>query len=254
MEFLERDDGVRIAYQVHNPCSDGVPILLCHGFSATSTMWDANVAALSADRPVVVWDHRGHGRSGAPTDPAAYSERISADDIAALLDRVAARRAVIGGMSLGGYLSLAFHFHHPRRVAALVLVDTGPGYKSDVSRERWNGVVERYARRIETEGFTPGGTPELANAVHDDPRGLALTARQVMAQRDDRIIRSLDGIAVPTLVVVGERDTNYLAGADYMARHIPRVRKVVLPGAGHASNIDQATAFNSIVAEFLKSL
>src|SRR5882762_6929826 len=65
MEFLERG-GVRIAYRVHNAAGPGTPMLLSHGFSATSTMWDRNVGALSADRPVVVWDQRGHGRSDSP--------------------------------------------------------------------------------------------------------------------------------------------------------------------------------------------
>jgi len=253
MEFLERG-GVRIAYRVHNAAGPGTPMLLSHGFSATSTMWDRNVGALSADRPVVVWDQRGHGRSDSPVDPRAYSAAISTDDMSALLDKIGAQRAIIAGMSLGGYLSLAFQLHHPFRVAALVLVDTGPGFKNDAARAQWNDVVERYARRVESEGFNGALSPELADAVHHNPGGLAPTARQVMAQHDDQVIRSLDDIAVPSLVVVGENDPNYLAGADYMARHINDARKVVLAQAGHASNIDQADAFNTAVLEFLERL
>jgi pimeloyl-ACP methyl ester carboxylesterase len=154
-------------------------------------------------------------------------------------------------MSLGGYLSLAFHVRYSSRVAALVLVDTGPGFKNDEARARWNRVVEGYASRVEAEGFNGALSPELGNAVHEDPRGLALVARQVMAQHDDRIIRSLDGIAVPTLIVVGEHDTNFLAGADYMARHVPGARKVVVRGAGHAANVEQAETFNAAVLDFL---
>jgi pimeloyl-ACP methyl ester carboxylesterase len=254
MEFLERGGGVRIAYRVHNAAGTKTPMLLSHGFSATSTMWDRNVGELSAERPVVVWDHRGHGHSDSPADPRAYSERISTDDMIALLDKIGAQRAIIAGMSLGGYLSLAFQLRHPLRVAALVLVDTGPGFKNDAARAQWNEVVESYARRVESEGFHGALSPELADAVHHNPGGLAPTARRVMAQHDDQVIRSLDKIMVPTLVVVGENDRNYLPGADYMTRHIKDARKVVLAQAGHASNIDQAAAFNTTVLDFLENL
>src|SRR5581483_3849120 len=83
---LQRDDGVTLAFQVHNPQAAGAPLLLTHGFGATAGMWDRNVDALSVDRPVIVWDQRGHGSSDAPDDMASYSEQISVADIAAILD------------------------------------------------------------------------------------------------------------------------------------------------------------------------
>ena len=149
MNRLQRDDGVTLAYQVHNPQASGVPLLLTHGFGATAGMWDRNIDALSVDRPVIVWDQRGHGSSDAPDDMDCYSEQISVADMAAILDAAGADRAVVGGMSLGGYLSLAFHLAHPQRVAALVLVDTGPGYRNDEARDKWNAWVERRAQKLE---------------------------------------------------------------------------------------------------------
>ncbi|MXO35448.1 alpha/beta hydrolase [Mycobacterium kansasii] len=217
-------------------------------------MWEPNVDALSVDRPVIVWDQRGHGSSDAPDDIDAYSEQLSVADMAAILDAAGTDRAVLGGMSLGGYLSLAFHLVHPQRVAALVLVDTGPGYRNDEARAKWNAWVERRARQLERGGAPADVSPELTQAVHEHPEGLPRAARGVMAQKDARVITSLDSITVPTLVIVGAQDTDYLAAADYMARKIPTARKVVIENARHAANMDQPEAFNIAVREFLDHL
>jgi pimeloyl-ACP methyl ester carboxylesterase len=254
MKQLQRPDGVTLAFEVHNPQAPGVPLLLTHGFGATSGMWDPNIDALSVDRPVIVWDQRGHGSTDAPDDINLYSEQIGVADMAAILDAAGADRAVIGGMSLGGYLSLAFHLVHPQRVAALVLVDTGPGYRNDEARDKWNAWVERRAQELENGRTRADSSPELAQAVHQHPEGLPRAARGVMAQKDARVITSLDSIAVPTLVIVGADDTDFLAGADYMNRHIAKSRKVVIDNAGHAANMDQPEAFNAAVRELLEQL
>ena len=254
MNRLQREDGVTLAFQVHNPQGSGVPLLLTHGFGATAGMWDPNIDALSVDRPVIVWDQRGHGSSDAPDDMDRYSEQISVADMAAILDAAGADRAVLGGMSLGGYLSLAFHLAHPQRVAALVLVDTGPGYRNDAARDKWNAWVERRAQELESGRTRADSSAELAQAVHEHPEGLPRAARGVMAQKDARVISSLDGITVPTLVIVGAQDTEFLAGADYMHRHIASSRRVVIDDAGHAANMDQPESFNTAVRDFLEQL
>jgi pimeloyl-ACP methyl ester carboxylesterase len=251
---LQREGGVTLAFQVHNPQGSGVPLLLTHGFGATAGMWDLNIDALSVDRPVIVWDQRGHGSSDAPDEMDCYSEQISVTDMAAILDAAGAERAVFGGMSLGGYLSLAFHLAYPQRVAALVLVDTGPGYRNDEARDKWNAWVERRAQQLERGEVRAGTSAELAQAVHEHPEGLPRAARGVMAQKDARVITSLDSIMVPTLVIVGAQDTDFLAGADYMHRHIPTARKVVIDNAGHAANMDQPETFNAAVRELLEQL
>jgi pimeloyl-ACP methyl ester carboxylesterase len=119
--LLDRN-GVKIYYEDHG---DGPPILLSHGYSATCRMWNEQIAALVARHRVIVWDMRGHGETDDPDDPAAYSEALTVEDMAALLRRCQIDRAVIGGLSLGGYMSLAFHLAHPEMVRALMLFDTG---------------------------------------------------------------------------------------------------------------------------------
>jgi pimeloyl-ACP methyl ester carboxylesterase len=215
-------------------------------------MWNGNIEALSRDRPVVTWDVRGHGHSGSPSDPAAYSEALSMGDMTAILDACDIPKAVVGGLSLGGYLSLAFHLAHRERVAALLLFDTGPGFKREEGRHRWNAWVETTAQSFEHSGTAAlSGSPEVGTGPHD-PIGLALAARGILAQSDDRVINSLPSVTVPTLVLVGSDDELFLGPTDYMAAKIPGATKVVIPNSGHASNIDNPSAFNDAVTSFLK--
>src|SRR5206468_369509 len=109
-------------YEVHGPSGGKAPtILLSHGYSSTSRMWNGQVAALKDRYQVVVWDSRGHGESDYPKDAGLYSEALTVGDMLALLDLVSARKAIVAGLSLGGYMSLAFHASHPDRVGALML-------------------------------------------------------------------------------------------------------------------------------------
>jgi pimeloyl-ACP methyl ester carboxylesterase len=213
-------------------------------------MWEPNLEALSAGRRVLTWDMRGHALSQSPDDPEAYGVEQSVEDMRALLDLLDAPKAVVGGMSLGGYLSLAFHARHPELVEALVLVDTGPGFRREEPRAQWNAFAERTAAALERDGLTAlAQGPETGR--HADARGLIHAARRVMAQHDAHVIESLERVEVPTLVIVGADDANFLRPAEYMARRIPGARIVVLEGAGHAANIDAATPFNAAVREFL---
>jgi pimeloyl-ACP methyl ester carboxylesterase len=139
-------------------------------------------------------------------------------------------------------------------VAALVLVDTGPGYRSDEARDKWNAWVERRAQELERGEGRAAISTEVAQAVHAHPEGLPRAARGVMAQKDARVITSLESITVPTLVVVGAQDTDFLAPADYMHRKISNSRKLVIDNAGHAANMDQPETFNAAVRELLEQL
>ena len=246
-------DGVDIYYEVHG---SGPPLLLTHGFSSTGEMWQGQVAALSKHHKLVLWDMRGHGRSDYPEDPTAYSEASTVADMAALLDQVGADSAIVGGLSLGGYMSLAFYRAHPKRVRALLIIDTGPGFKKDDARDAWNKRALETADRFEREGLAvlQSASRERSEVSHRDASGLARAARGMLTQRDARVIELLPDIKVPALVVVGADDTPFLAASDYMAAKIPGAAKVVIPAAGHAVNIDQPRAFVDAVLPFLDGL
>src|SRR3954465_5085040 len=117
MATLERN-GVKIHYEVHGK---GPAILLSHGYSSTCRMWDGQVAALKDRYQVIVWDMRGHGESDYPKDPALYSEGLTVGAMRSPIGVVGADKAIVAGLSLGGYMSLAFHASHPGRVRALML-------------------------------------------------------------------------------------------------------------------------------------
>jgi pimeloyl-ACP methyl ester carboxylesterase len=242
-----------IAYTVHGRPTERAPVLLTHGFGASQQMWAPNVDALAEGRQVLTWDLRGHGASGAGGD--ITHERCLADMLA-LLDTLDAPRAVVGGMSLGGFLSLLFYARHPERVAGLLLVDTGPGFRDEKARERWNAWVGVLADDLQARGpVALHGGPESQAAEHTaGGAGLAAAARGILAQRDGEVFESLGAIAVPTLIVVGADDDRFLAAADAMVGRIPGAIKVVLDDAGHAANMDRPAEFNRAVLEFLEDV
>ena len=249
MPVLARPEG-SIYYQSTGTGSPA--LLLSHGFAASSAMFAPNISALSLRNLVLTWDLRGHGRSEYPTDPACYSSAAALADIAALLDAAGLERAVLGGQSLGGYLSLAFALKHPHRVAGLVLIDTGPGFRNEAARNDWNRRANDTAARLAERGLAAvGGSGELHDDEHRDATGLALAARGTLTQQDSHVLDGLPNIAVPTLIIVGAQDTPFLGAADYMAAKIPDRHVVVIPDAGHAPNIDKPSLFNAQVQAFL---
>jgi pimeloyl-ACP methyl ester carboxylesterase len=252
MPVLDRPAGT-ISYQVSGSGSPAV--LLSHGFAATSAMFDANVPAIATDHEVITWDLRGHGRSDSPADPDCYSAAASLGDMAALLTSCGHDRAVLGGHSLGGYLSLDFALTFPDRVVGLVLIGTGPGFRNDAARDRWNHRAMGTAQRFADRGLDAlGSSAELHASDHRDAGGLVLAAQHTLTQRDSHVLDGLPQIAVPTLVIVGSDDEPFLGAADYMTAKIPLARKVVIPGAGHAPNVDRPDLFDAALHGFLAEI
>ncbi|MGD0865928.1 MAG: alpha/beta hydrolase [Rhizomicrobium sp.] len=252
MHALNRN-GVKIHFETYG---EGPAILLTHGYSATAEMWEGQIDILSRHHTLILWDMRGHGQSDSPEDQSAYSEEATVGDMAAILDVVGANRAVIGGLSLGGYMSLAFHLTYPERVRALLIVDTGPGFRNDEARKGWNDTALKTAEKFEKDGLASlrSLSRERSQSTHKSAKGLAFAGRGMLTQRDGRVIASLPEIKCPSLVVVGANDTPFLKAADYMAAKIPHAEKIVIPDAGHAVNIDQPAAFNEAVMHFLRSV
>jgi pimeloyl-ACP methyl ester carboxylesterase len=248
MPYLNRD-GVNIYYE---ECGRGPAVLLSHGYSASARMWKGQMEALSDRYHLIAWDMRGHDRSDSPDDPALYSHEATVTDMAAILEACGAQRAVIGGLSLGGFMSLAFNRVHPERVAALMLFDTGPGYKKDGPRQEWNKMAGSLASALERKGLAAmGAGAEVVISHHRSAQGLAHAARGMLAQSDGSVIESMPSIKAPTLVLAGAKDLQFLAATDYMAAKIPGAEKVIIDDAGHAANIDQPESFNKAVRTFL---
>jgi len=248
-------NGITIDYQV---TGQGRAVLMSHGYSATRHMWDGQHAKLGDRYRMISWDMRGHGSTDSPSDPARYSHALTVADMKALLEHLGIRRAVIGGLSLGGTMSLEFYVAHPEMVEALILCDTGPGYRNAEARAKWNERAMARATELEARGLEAlgGRSREMREAMshHRSAQGLAHAARGMLAQQDSRVIDALGSITVPTLVIVGDKDEPFLAPCEYMAKKIPGARLEVVKDAGHSSNLDQPDAFNRVFVGFLDSL
>src|ERR1700743_2291137 len=182
MPTIDRD-GVKIYYEVHDSVlGSAPPLILTHGYSSTSAMWQGQIEALSRHHKLILWDMRGHGQSDYPDNPAAYSEALTVRDINALLDPAGAGKAIVGGLSLGGYMSLAFYRAHPERVSALLIIDTGPGFKKDDARDAWNRRALDTADRFDREGLAvlKSARRERSAVSHRDAKGLARAAPGVL--------------------------------------------------------------------------
>jgi pimeloyl-ACP methyl ester carboxylesterase len=155
----------------------GPALLLSHGYSATLRMWDAQRRVLEDRYRLITWDMRGHGQTESPDDPARYSTELTVADMKALLAHCGLDRAVIGGLSLGGYASLAFHRAHPEMVRALVIADSGPGYRNAEARAGWNQRANARAAQLEERGLDvlSRGSREMREAMgaHRSAQGLA---------------------------------------------------------------------------------
>ena len=248
-------NGIEIDYTVSGR---GRPVILSHGYGATGRMWDGQRQTLGDRYRLITWDMRGHGQTESPSNPVEYSTEATVADMKALLGSLGASRAVVGGLSLGGYMSLAFYLTHPEMVEALIICDSGPGYRNAEARRAWNERANERAGNLEARGLEAlgGRSREVRDAVgrHASAQGLAHAARGMLAQQDARVIDGLASIRVPTLIVVGDQDTPFLAPCEYMAKKIPGARLEVIAGAGHASNLDQPEAFDRVLVSFLDSL
>ena len=266
MGEVKASDGVRLYAEAHG---EGVPVLLSCALNTTHENWRPQVEPLvGAGYRVVLWDYRGHGRSQVPEDPAAYRMEQVVDDLLRVLEWAASgRAAVLGGLSFGGLASLHFALAHPQRVRALLLVDSGPGFKNPKAQAGWEKAVERTASFIEREGMQAfveraagttvgrhGERPAARAAARaiaaQDPRGVALFARRVSGPAPP-VIDRLPEIRVPALVLVGAEDTDYLRAAEVMAAKLAAAEQIRIPGAGHMVNLEEPEAFDAALLDFL---
>ena len=253
--------GGSLAYDVQG---EGPPVLLLHAFPLGLAMWDAQVAALRSQHQVIRFDDRGFGASP-PGDGLLSMERI-ADDAAALLDHLGVARAVVGGVSMGGYAAFAMVRRHADRLRGLVLADTRAAADTPEGREGRAALAQKVLREgagAAADAFVPkllGGTtkrerPQVVARVREivlgnPPRGIADALAGLAARADST--PTLREIRVPTLVVCGEEDTlTPPADAEALQRGIAGSRIVLIPRAGHLSNLEDPDAFNRAVLGFL---
>ncbi len=244
-------------------------LVLLHAFPLCGAMWETQIGVLAPRRRVIAPDLRGFGRSEVPSDRSAYSVERWADDVGALVDSLDLGRVVLVGLSMGGYVALAFARLHPERLDALVLADTRANSDSaevrgrrEQQQEQLSAVSDPTALADQLLGplvgaTSTGRTQTLAAAekllAANRPEGV-IGALEALKSRPDAT-GDLSAIAVPTLVIVGEQDQlSPPSVAEEMAGAIRGARVVVIPDAGHLSNMENPAAFNRAMVDFLDQL
>ena len=256
-------NGIELAW---DDVGTGVPIVFLHGFPLDRTFWKPQLSALLGQARCIAPDLRGFG----DTTPAApFSMDQYADDVVALLDHLGIDRAVIAGLSMGGYVAFALWRRHRQRVRALILADTRANADTaeglekrrallEVARREGSGAVATRQVPLLVGATTQERNPDVAEWLHlmmamQPVEGVAGAIEAMMGRPDST--PDLATITVPTLIVVGEEDTlTPPADAEAMARGIRGARLEVVAQAGHLAPVERPAAFNHLVAEFVASL
>jgi 3-oxoadipate enol-lactonase len=256
--------GVEIAY---DDLGSGPSVVLLHGYPFNRTMWRDQLDDLKRHHRVIIPDLRGHGES-AVTDAPATMQNM-AGDVASLLETLNISRATVAGLSMGGYVALAFYRLFPLRVRSLVLVDTRAQSDTEEAKQNREQQAEKALREgmdaiadallpklltTDTVAKRPGVVKRLREMMlKTDPKGAAAALRG-MAQRKDQT-SFLSRIIAPALIIVGSEDAiTPVADAELMHREIGGSRLQILEGAGHVSNMEQPEEFNRALVKFLRDV
>lgn len=256
-------NGIEIDYRDEGA---GVPVIFIHAFPLNQSMWDDQFSRLRDRFRAISLDLRGFGNSDAPN--GAYSIDEMAADVRGLMSALEIDRAVLVGLSMGGYISLAFFRNHPEAVRGLVLADTRAGADTQEARERRLSSAmkaEREGSRAIGEDMIPlllGRTtletrPSVVGKVRamiegNSPQGIAGAQRAMAGRRDS--INMLSVIDVPALIIVGSEDTlTPVAEAELMWGSIRAARLRTIDSAGHLSNLEQPEEFNAALIDFIAS-
>jgi pimeloyl-ACP methyl ester carboxylesterase len=256
-------EGAELVVEVRG---DGVPVLFVHGFPLDRAMWRHQLAVLTRCRRIAP-DLRGAGASSAPAD--GYSMGRYADDLVAVLDALEVPRAVVCGLSMGGYVAFELVRRYPDRLAGLVLCDTRAESDTEEGRrsrdelatlaehEGAAAVAERMLPKMlapTTVAEQPELVAEVRAMMQRAPVAGLVGALRAMRERPDST-PVLPAIRVPTLVIVGEEDqVTPPAGVERMAAAIPGARVARIPAAGHLAPLEQPIPTSSALAEFLAGL
>ncbi|MEU5986634.1 alpha/beta hydrolase [Streptomyces sp. NPDC047434] len=254
-------NGREIAY---DRSGEGPPVVFLHGAGQDARVWRPQLDALADAFSVVAWDEPGASRSG--DIPESFGLADYAHALAAVVESLQLGPAHIAGLSWGGTVALEFYRHHADLVRTLILVDTYAGWKGSLPPEEVRDRVEGTRRMLAVPdgGFDPtlpglfAGDPPAAYVPLLDAMAAAVrpetlrTQLSVMAVTDQRDL--LPTVSVPTLLLWGEQDARSpLAVARQFQKAIPDTELLVIPGAGHISNLERPAEFNRAVRNFCQA-
>lgn len=246
----------------------GELVVLLHGFPLSRRMWSEQLGPLGARYRVVVPDLRGHGES--PVVPGMATMEAMADDVLELVDWLGVTdRFVLGGLSMGGYVALAFARRRLEHLKGLMLLDTRAGAdtpEAAMTRVKTAQAVLALGVTMVVDAMMPRLFAPAALVDHPDrvqaiksimeqthPEGVAAAQKGMACRPDSR--PDLARITIPTLVLVGEQDViTPPAESELMAQSIPGARLAVIPGAGHMAPLEKPELVNPILLDFLDAV
>ncbi|MBI2767403.1 MAG: alpha/beta fold hydrolase [Chloroflexi bacterium] len=263
--------GERIGYTVYPHPRGAPPLFLFHGFTASAASFMSNLAALRERFTVITVDLLGHGESDSPAASEPYGPGPAVERIIDLFDHLEYDRVLICGHSLGGALAMRVALDYPDRVAGLVVINSNSAAGSTEWRNAVQPQLAAMAGRLRREGtfflrdtrLYPARSNRLppdakAQLTHDfdrlTPEGVAGTAQSLVGGVN--AFERLPELTTPTLIVVGDRDPDFVHNAPRLVagiRNAP-VKMVTLLGAGHAANLEQPAAFEQSLFEFAESI
>ena len=269
MPHATADDGVKLYYEA---AGTGAPLIFVHEFAGDLRSWEPQLRHFSRRYHAVAYNARGYPPSDVPGDVALYSQNRAADDIASLLDHLGAQTAHVVGLSMGGFATLHFGFRHAARARSLVVAGCGYGAEPD-ARDKFRAEVanivafiresgmakfaERYAfgpTRVQFQNSDPRGWAEFQSQLAEHAaEGSALTQLGVQGERPSlyELTDKMRAMTMPTLVLTGDEDWPCLMPSLLMKQTIPTAALAVMPNCGHAINLEDPAAFNTIVGDFL---
>jgi pimeloyl-ACP methyl ester carboxylesterase len=243
----------------------GAPLVLLHAFPLSSAMWLEQRNELGEVARVVTPDLRGFGGSQLGDDEPSLDHM--ADDVAALLDGLSLDTVVLGGLSMGGYVAMAFLRRHPGRVNGLLLADTKAGPDPEEVAEKRRRIAatldEEQSTRVLADEVLPGLVGETTRTqqplvlgrvralVEAAPPAAAAWAERAMVARPDSL-DTLTGVDVPAVVLRGDEDAMSTPDdCQAMVEVLPQGRFVEIPGAGHLSAVESPAEFSAAVRGLL---
>ena len=254
-------NGTRLYYEV---AGSGDPVVLVHAFTLDTRMWNDQFEVLARDFRVIRYDARGFGKSAAPKPGEPYS---NAEDLAALLDHLDARKAHVVGLSMGGRFALDYAVTSPDGLRSLVVIDGVIGgwqwsrewiaaYAPIVAAGRRQDVAQAKSLWLGLPLFAPArAQPEVdarLKRMVDDYSGWHFVNQNPERPVSPPALGRLGAIRAPTLVLVGERDLpDFHRMSERLERDIPGARRATIAGAGHMANMEAPDAVNKALGSFL---
>jgi pimeloyl-ACP methyl ester carboxylesterase len=226
MNFMHSQNNIRIRYSDTGNQSK-IPLILCHGLTATLEMWGNQVHFFESQYRVITWDNRGHGSSSAPNDIDEYSTELFANDLLNLIQTLNIQEKIIlGGMSFGGHTALQFAYQFPELVKALILSDTTTN--------------------------TMAINPSMPSEIYSVDPGIT-GCYSAMRRRPDLTLH-LKNLAIPTLIIAGTKDSMILPNLGNLTDNLPQRKLALMKSCSHGTSSQRPTTWNQLVATFLEDL